>query len=147
MWMGVGITGLDDLIRKVEELSNESQLDKTNKEIFKECEELTMPVLKRNTPRSKDVRKSGIKGNRPGTHLADNIPIIVRRKLEGYYYMMIGWDKLGRRTPFFYAKYLEWGTSKMPPIGMFGKTQSQLESKYEQIGIKYYEKLLKELEK
>ena len=146
MWMGMGISGLDDLMRKVESLGDETLIASVNRDVFAECEEITIPVLKRNTPKSKDVRKSGIKGNRPYSHLADNIPVMVRRKLSGYYYMMIGWGTVGRKTPFFYAKYLEWGTSKMLPAGMFGKTQSQLEWQYEAIGFKHYEKMLKELE-
>lgn len=145
--MYLKVEGLDDLIKISEKLASAKKIEDTNKAIFDECNELIGPVLKRNTPVSKDNRKSGIKGNRPAGDLRDNIPTKVVRKQAGYYYMLVGWEKISKKTPWFYAKYLEWGTSKINPVAMFGKTQEELQNQFEQIGLKHYEKLVKELEK
>lgn len=143
--MDIKFEGLDEIMVGIEKFYNEVEERNIDKKILKKCGEITIPVLKRNTPKSKDNKKSGRKGYRPNGHLADNIPTRVVRKQEGYYYMLVGWGKIGRHTNWFYAKYLEWGTSKIPPVAMFGTTQAELEPQYDEIAKEEYEKALKEV--
>ncbi|MBS6601750.1 MAG: HK97-gp10 family putative phage morphogenesis protein [Clostridium sp.] len=142
--MDIKFEGLDEIIKKVENSYNQVEMEKIDKKILRKCGEISAPVVKRNTPKSKDNKKSGKKGYRPDGHLSENIPNkVVKRK--GSYYAIVGWEsKTISKSNWFYAKYLEWGTSKKPPIGMFGKTKVQLKPKYEEIAKEEYEKVLKD---
>ncbi|PEZ26798.1 hypothetical protein CN345_25365, partial [Bacillus thuringiensis] len=50
---------------------------------------------------------------RTGQHLADHIRVTKAKMDGGIKTIKIGIDKADR-SPFFYGKFLEWGTSKMP---------------------------------
>ncbi len=144
--MKIEFEGLDELIKIAQSIGSESEINETNEKILKECGVLAKNRLRTNTPRSSNNANSGKSGDRPSGHLADNIPTRVVRKQAGYYYMLVGWENIGRKTPWFYAKFLEWGTSKInPPVAMFGTTQAELEDKFEKIGVDAYEKLIEKL--
>lgn len=50
---------------------------------------------------------------RTGQHAADNIRVTKAKNEDGLKTVKIGIDKADR-SPFFYMKFVEWGTSKMP---------------------------------
>ncbi|MGQ7102128.1 HK97-gp10 family putative phage morphogenesis protein, partial [Escherichia sp. SP-MK] len=50
---------------------------------------------------------------RTGQHWADNIRVTKAKMEGGIKTIKIGIDKADR-SPYFYGKFLEWGTSKMP---------------------------------
>lgn len=138
--------GLKELIKTAEKLSTQSELEKVNKQALKECGQLAYNTVKPLIHRSKDNSKSGRKGSRPPGHAADNIPKPKFKKKNGMLYVIVGWEKADN-SPYFYMKMEEWGTSIRPPHHAFGKVNSLLRKNYDEIAIKHYEKLIKQLEK
>jgi HK97 gp10 family phage protein len=55
---------------------------------------------------------SGHISKRGEGHLKLNVPINNIEKAGSQYHISIGWEK-GDNSPYFYAKFLEWGTTKM----------------------------------
>ncbi|GAA0069250.1 hypothetical protein UT300003_07730 [Clostridium sardiniense] len=138
--------GLDELIKKTEKLATQDELEKVNKAFLKECGELAYETVNPLIHKSKDNSKSGRKGSRPTGHAADNVPLPKFKRKNGNLYVVVGWEK-SDNSPFFYMKMEEWGTSKRPPHHSFGKVNSLLKNKYDDIATKHYENLIKELEK
>lgn len=138
--------GLQELIRTAEKLSTQAGLEQTNKNFLKECGDLAYKAVKPLIHKSKDNSKSGRKGSRPPGHAADNVPEPRFRKKNGMLYIVVGWEKADN-SPFYYMKMEEWGTSKRPPHHAFGKVNKILKKVYDNIAIKHYEKLIKQLEK
>lgn len=138
--------GLDELIKTVEELGTEQDLEKTNKKILKECGDLAYKVVQPLVHKSKDNSKSGRKGSRPPGHAADNIPQPKFKKIKGNQYVIVGWDK-SDNSEYYYMKMEEWGTSKRQPHHSFGKVNKILRKQYDNIAIKGYENLIKKLER
>lgn len=139
-------TGLDELIKTVEELGTEQDLEKTNKKILKECGDLAYKTVQPLIHKSEDNSKSGRKGSRPPGHAANNVPKPRIKKKNGRQYVIVGWEK-GDNSEFFYMKMEEWGTSKRPPHHSFGKVNKILRKQYDNIAIKEYENLIKKLER
>ena len=142
--------GLDELIKIVESLASEAEVDTANKKILKECGELAYQTVKPLIHKSKDNSKSGPqhKGNPrlvPPGHARDNVPKPKIKKKKGRSYVIVGWEKTDN-SPYFYMKAEEWGTSKRPPHHSFGLVNKMLKKKYDDIAIKEYEKLIKKLE-
>ena len=90
-------------------------------------------------PRSADNSKSGRNGYRPPGHARDNIPKKVTTK-KGE----VGWELNGDAQNWFYMKFVEWGTSKMPPRDFLNNTKSECESEYHMIADQEYQKALNE---
>lgn len=55
---------------------------------------------------------SGHISKRGEGHLKLNVPINKIERAGSQYHISIGWEK-GDNSPYFYAKFLEWGTTKM----------------------------------
>lgn len=65
------------------------------------------------TPRSDSPKKASKSESwRTGQHAADNIKVTKAKKEGGIKTVRIGIDKADR-SPYFYLKFHEWGTSKM----------------------------------
>ena len=94
------------------------------------------PILQN---RSADNSKSGRNGYRPPGHARDNIPKKVTTK-KGE----VGWELNGDAQNWFYMKFVEWGTSKMPPRDFLNNTKSECESEYHMIADQEYQKALNE---
>ena len=60
MW--IKFEGLDELIKEFESVSSEKEIDKANVKIIKECAKVVEKNLKPKVHRSKDQKRSGIKG-------------------------------------------------------------------------------------
>jgi HK97 gp10 family phage protein len=135
--------GLDKIIDSLKELSSEAEMDVINTAILKEQSEIARNIIKSKLPKSKDVSKSGRKGSRTGKHYKDNVPISkVRKTKNGYLYMVVGIEK-GDNSPYFYSKFLEWGTSKMKPRPIFAQTSETIQKNLDKKALKEYEKILK----
>lgn len=137
--------GLDELIKTVESLATETQVESINKKILKECGELAYDTVKPLIHESKDNNKSGRKGSRPNGHARDNVPKPKLRKKGGRTYVVVGWEK-SDNSPYYYMKFEEWGTSQRPPHHSFGLVNEMLKKKYDDIAKKEYEKEIKKLE-
>lgn len=138
--------GLDELIKACEELAIEKELEDTNKKILKECGNLAYKTVQPLIHKSKDNSKSGRAGSRPSGHAADNIPKPKFKKIKGKQYIIVGWDK-SDNSEYWYMKIEEWGSSQRPPHHSFGKVNKLLRKQYDNIAIKQYENLIKNLER
>lgn len=129
--------GLLELQKKIEQLADDVEIKKTNKEIFQQCADVTQPRMKAKMPKSADNSKSGKKGYRPIGHAKDNIPVKVTAQ-----YAEIGWKLLGDAENWFYMKFVEWGTSKQPPKDFIFNVKEESDADYSAIAEKEYQKLL-----
>lgn len=139
MQININFTGMDEAVKKVERLSTEAEIRETNRKIYKQCADVTEPRMKRHMPKSTDNRKSGKKGYRPPGHAADNIP-----KKVTYNSAKVGWQLNGDAENWFYMKFVEWGTSKMPPRDFLENTKEESEGDYRRIAEQEYLSLLDE---
>lgn len=129
--------GLEELIKKTEELASDAEISKTNRAIFQKCADITLPRMKSHMPKSADNSKSGKKGYRPPGHASDNIPKKVSAKSA-----QVGWKLKGDAENWFYMKFVEWGTSKMPPRDFIENTIEESEGDYGRIADQEYQSLL-----
>lgn len=131
---------LEELEKKVELLASGKEIDKTNRTIFQRSADLTEPKMKARIPKSTDNSKSGKVGYRPPGHAADNIPKSVSSKRA-----IVGWKLNGDAQNWFYMKFVEWGTSKMPPQDFVENTKQECEGQYYIIAEQEYQKTLDRL--
>lgn len=134
--------GLDELIRNVESLASESEMNKVNRKIIKIAADKGKELLRSRITRSKDNSKSGKAGYRPSGHYADNIPQTGIKKKGKFYYCTLGETK--DEGMYFYWNFKEWGTSKIAPTPVFAQTKEEVQQVLDSVGIKAYEKLLRE---
>lgn len=136
--------GWKELMESVEDIATSNDLDDINKEIVKEASIIAHRKAKEKMPTSNDNSKSGRASSRPNGHAKDKIPISsVKKSKNGGFYIIVGWGK-SDTSPHFYNKFLEWGTSKMPPLAIFGQVNREIQSEIEKIAINKYNKFLDE---
>lgn len=143
----IEFTGLDKLIKQLEELADDKEIRKTNKKIFRRAVDYAKPKMQAHIPRSADNSKSGKKGYRPDGHAADNVPTEATTT-----HGIVGWEILGDSSSgsqrnagnWFYLKFVEWGTSRMPPQDFLQNTRRESESGWSSIADNEYQKLLDE---
>lgn len=97
----IQLEGMAELIDKVNKLGEKSE--EIKKKALDKAGELVKDSMEKKDPRSSDVKK----------HMADNIKVSEINKDNGVDFVMIGPNK-GDNTEFFYSKFTEWGTSKIP---------------------------------
>lgn len=139
----IEVTGLKELIKECEKLATPKELEEADKRALKRIGKSAKNDLLKVMPKSKDVSKSGRKGSRTYSHSADNIPIKIKKE-NGKLTVMIGWDK-GDNSPYFYTKFIEFGTSKMPPLAPFKKIFIRQRKEWDKIFEEEYIKLLEKL--
>lgn len=131
--------GLKEIQKQLEQLADDAEIRKANKEIFRQCVDITKPRMQAQMPRSANNAKSGKKGYRPSGHAKDNVPTKVTAK-----YGEAGWTLLGDAENWFYMKFVEWGTSKQPPQDFIFSVKEESDADYSRIADKEYQKLLNE---
>lgn len=97
----IQLEGMAELIDKVNKLGEKSE--EIKKKALDKAGELVKDSMEKKAPRSSDIKK----------HMADNIKVSEINKDNGVDFVMIGPNK-GDNTEFFYSKFTEWGTSKIP---------------------------------
>ena len=97
----IQLEGMAELIDKVNKLGEKSE--EVKKTALDKAGELVKDSMKKKAPRSSDIKK----------HMADNIKVSEINKDNGVDFVMIGPNK-GDNSEFFYSKFTEWGTSKIP---------------------------------
>ena len=97
----IQLEGMAELIDKVNKLGEKSE--EIKKKALDKAGKLVKDSMEKKAPRSSDVKK----------HMADNIKVSEINKDNGVDFVMIGPNK-GDNTEFFYSKFTEWGTSKIP---------------------------------
>jgi len=138
--------GLNDLIKTAERIATSAEIDKVNKTIIKKCGALTQQAAKTKAHRSKNPKQSGRKGSRTGKHMADEIPLSnIKKNKNGGLYIIVGWEK-DDTSPYFYAKFEEWGTSQRHPHPFLATALEQYKKEFSKIAEEEYQRLIKELE-
>lgn len=137
--------GLKELIKTCDRLGGKTATDKANRNILKKAGKLTQNEAKKLAPRSKDPWLSGRKGNRTGEHMADKIPVSGVKNKNGRLFVIVGWDK-GDNSPYFYAKFLEYGTSKIPANPFLVNALNKYKKQFNSIAEDEYNRLIKILE-
>ena len=136
-------TGLNELMKQLEELADEKEIRQTNKKIFKRAVKYSQPVMQSHIPKSSDNSKSGKRGYRPTGHAADNVPIEATTT-----HGIVGWEILGdagnKRNVgnWFYIKFVEWGTTRQKPQDFLKNTRKESESAWSNIAEDEYQKFL-----
>ena len=95
------LLGMQELIDNVNKLSSRGTVIKKN--ALTKAGELVKSSMESKAPRSALSK----------THMADNIEISKVEQENGVDFVQVGPTK-GDNSAFFYSKFTEWGTSKMP---------------------------------
>lgn len=129
--------GFEEIKRGVEALASPAEIRAVNKRIFRRSAEITEQRMKKHMPKSADNSKSGKRGYKPPGHASDNIP-----KKSTATKGEVGWNLNGDAENWFYMKFVEWGTSKMPPRDFLENTKSESEADYHRIAEEEYKRTL-----
>lgn len=97
----IELEGMQELIDKVNKLGNSGTQIK--KEALEKAGAMVKKSMEEKAPRSNATKK----------HMADNIQISEVETVNGVDFIQIGPNK-GDNSEFFYSKFTEWGTSKIP---------------------------------
>lgn len=97
----IELEGMTELIDKVNKLGAKGEVIK--KKALDKAGELVKTSMERKAPRYEETKK----------HMADNIKVSEIKKENGVDFVKIGPNK-GDNSEFFYSKFTEWGTSKIP---------------------------------
>ncbi|SHH59312.1 HK97-gp10 family putative phage morphogenesis protein [Clostridium grantii] len=97
----IELEGMDQLIDKINKLGNKGEAIK--KKALERAGERVKSSMEKKAPRSKESKK----------HMADNINVSDIEKEDGVDFVKIGPNK-GDNSEFFYSKFTEFGTSKIP---------------------------------
>ncbi|MBJ7932229.1 hypothetical protein COL82_31470 [Bacillus toyonensis] len=109
---GVDLLGFDRLMSELEQMGLRGEKIE-DKALAAGGEQIRKAIAERSEPRSSSPKKpSKSESWRTGQHLLDNIRVTKARKEDGVKTIKIGIEKADR-SPYFYGKFLEWGTSKM----------------------------------
>lgn len=142
--MIIKFEGLDELIKEVEKIASESEIQKANTKILKECGKKAQNTVKPKMPVSDDPMLSGRKGSRTGDHSANNVPLSGVKNKNGYQSIVVGWEK-SDNSPYFYVKFTEWGTTKIKPMAYMEKTKQELTDYFSKVAQEEYENLISKL--
>ena len=141
----MSITGLDELINNCQRLAGTEIVQNTNKKILRQVGKNVQATAKNIAPKSKNPWNSGRKGSRTGQHMADVIPVSGVKNKNNNQIISVGWTK-SDNSPYFYAKFVEWGTSEQKANPFLFNASRQHEQELNQIAEKEYNNLLKILE-
>lgn len=95
------LEGMQELIDKVNKLG--SRGTEIKKKALDKAGAMVKESMEQKAPRSDDSKK----------HMADNIQVSEVETVNGVDFVQIGPNK-GDNSEFFYSKFTEWGTSKLP---------------------------------
>ena len=137
MRISLEFDGMKELLKQMERLADDTEIRKTNREIYQQCADVTQPRMQAHMPRSANNAKSGKKGYRPPGHAKDNVPKKVTAKQAE-----VGWSLLGDAEYWFYMKFVEWGTTKQTPQDFIYNTLEECDGEYSRIAEKEYQALL-----
>lgn len=153
--------GLEEIKKKLWEVSSEESLKQINKKIIKSGQEHGKSIIARKMPKSDNLEKSGPKrgGFRtvPGQHSIDAIPVDGLKSSNGQVFGFIGW-RPANNDENFYAKFFEEGVDQhfaeknherpvpsVRKLGLFGKASKEVSSFISEMGLVEYQKKLEEV--
>lgn len=135
------LKGFNKIMQELENLCDGVEMNSVNKKIVEDVSGKVVAEIRPKMPVSEDLSKSGKKGNRPSKHSADAIPISKYKNTQRGGYITIGWTQ-GDNDENFYYKFHEFGTSKFPPLHIFGDARDIAYKYLDEEGIKEYQQLL-----
>ena len=95
--------------------------------------------MARRIPRAADHKKSGSAWSKPsGGPAADNVPQENPKKSGDGYAAKVGWT-LDDNSEYFYMKFVNWGTLKMPPRDFVEPTAQAVEPQLQKIAEEEYQ--------
>lgn len=97
----IELEGMQELIDKVNKLGLKGEAIK--KKTLDKAGKLVKDSMEKKAPRSEETKK----------HMADNIKVSDIEREDGVDFVKIGPNK-GDSSEFYYSKFTEWGTSKIP---------------------------------
>lgn len=142
MW--IKFEGLDELIKEFESVSSQKEIDKANVKIIKECAKVVEKNLKPKVHRSKDPKRSGIKGLKTGQHAADNIEISKIKNTKGVKFITVGWDQ-SKNKPYSYMQWEEWGNTTREPHPVLYPTIESSQEEMNRVVESEYKNLIRNL--
>lgn len=142
--MCIEFEGLDELIKKFESVSSEKEIDKANTKIIKECAKIVEKNLRPKVHRSKDPKKSGIKGLKTGEHAADNIEVSKIKNIKGVKFITVGWDQ-SKNSPYSYMQWEEWGNTTREPHAVLYPTIEASQKEMNRVVEEEYKNLISNL--
>lgn len=95
------LEGMEELIDKVNKLGGKGEVIK--KKALDKAGELVKSTMETRAPKSEETKR----------HMAENIQVSEIQKENGVDFIKVGPNK-GDNSEFFYSKFTEWGTSKIP---------------------------------
>lgn len=124
--MSVEVSGFDDIFKNLTEMGKD--IEKVEKKALKKAGKVVAKEISKNAPKSIMVKKATKKSKwRTGKHAADNVPVgRVKTDKYGEKSVSIGWD-IGDNSPYFYMKFLEFGTSKITARPFMGRSLDNTE--------------------
>ncbi|WP_139904005.1 HK97-gp10 family putative phage morphogenesis protein [Clostridium thermarum] len=129
----IEIEGMQELIDKVNKLGAKG--DEIKKNALDKAGKLVKETMEKKAPRSKENKK----------HMADNIKVSDIERSNGIDFVKIGPDK-GDVSEFYYSKFTEWGTSKIPAQHWASKSVKENQRGINQIIKEELERGLRELD-
>ena len=142
--MYVQFDGLDKLIKEFERVASEREIDKANVEIIKKCAKVVERNLKPKVHKSKDPKRSWLKGLKTGQHAADNIEVSKVKNTKGVKFITVGWDK-SKGKPYGYMQWEEWGNTTREPHSVLYPTIKDSTDEMNKIATNEYEHLISNL--
>lgn len=141
MKIHLDFSGLEETLKALEECCTEKEQKKANKRIVERSTPIVKQAMQKRIPVSADNSKSGREGCRPGGHAKDNVPISEIRTRGTQAWAEVGWT-LGDSSEYFYMKFVEWGTWKMPPRDFIEVAIKETEKQNAAIAEEEYKALL-----
>lgn len=147
MKMYMDFSGLEETLKALEECASDKEMKATNKKIVERAQPSVHSSMKKRIPVSIDNSKSGrsLKGGRSSRpthgHAKDNIPVEKVRFRGTSASGEVGWE-LSDTSEYFYMKFVEWGTLKMPPRPFIAAAAKEAERPLSDIAEQEYSALL-----
>lgn len=129
----IELEGMQELIDKVNKLGAKG--DDIKKKALNRAGEVVKRTMQSKAPRS----------NSSGKHMADHIDVSEKERSNGVDFVKIGPEK-GDSSEFFYSKFTEWGTSKIPAQHWASKSVKENQNKINEIIKEELERGLNELD-
>lgn len=141
MKISLDFSGLEETLKALEECATETEQKAANKRIVERSTPIVKEAMQKHIPVSADNSKSGKAGYRPGGHAKKNVPIGKISTRGAQAWAEVGWQ-LGDSSEYFYMKFVEWGTWKMPPRDFVEVAIRETENRIAEIAKEEYDALL-----
>ena len=135
-------TALQELAQALERAAGDETRAAADKRIVKRGADLAKPEMERRIPRARDHSTSGSATSKPSNGpAADNVPQENPKKDGEGYSAKVGWT-LEDNSEYFYMKFVNWGTLKMPPRNFITPTAQAVEPQLTKIAEEEYQEEL-----